>query len=94
MNYNKQKHLYQTSNLIFNSFIGNMYFVISNFIRDIKDNIHIINNLGYYDITNKETFKYLYKFNLTVKTFDKRDITFSFNNNIKKKITYIIKLIT
>ena len=85
VNYDEQKNLYKTSNLTFNSFNGNMYFVISNFIRDITDNIHIINNLGFYDITNKETFKYLYKFNLTEKVWDKRNITFSFDNNIKKK---------
>ena len=88
VNYEEQKSLYKTTNLTFNAYIGNMYFVISNFNRDFTDIIQIINNLGYYDSTNKETFKYLYKFNLTKKTYEKRIITFSFKNDIKKNYLY------
>ena len=67
-----------------------MYFVISNFNRDYDDCISIINNLGYYDITNMETFRYLYKFEKT----NKNNITFSFDNNKKKKnyLYYQLKL--
>ena len=83
-NFVEQKSLFQTTNITFNAFIGNMYFVISNFDIDFKDSIHMINNLGYYDITNKEFFRYLYKFNLT-KIWEQRTITFSFKNDVKKK---------
>jgi len=84
-NFVEQKSLYKATFLTFNSSIGNMYFVISNFDADFKDDIHIINDLGYYDITNKEYFKYFYKFNKTTRYYDKRTITFSFKNDVKKK---------
>ena len=84
-NFVEQKSLYKTTFLTFNSSIGNMYFVISNFDVDFMDDIHIINDLGYYDITNKEYFKYFYKFNKTTSYYDKRTITFSFKNDVKKK---------
>ena len=91
-NFIEQKSLYKTTYLTFNSSIGNMYFVISNFDVDFMDDIHIINDLGYYDITNKEYFKYFYKFNKTTRYYDKRTITFSFKNDVKKKnyLTYRI----
>lgn len=84
-NFVEQKSLYKTTFLTFNSSIGNMYFVISNFDVDFMDDIHIINDLGYYDITNEEYFKYFYKFNKTTSYYDKRTITFSFKNDVKKK---------
>ena len=90
LDYEEQGNLYQTANISFSAHIGKMYFVISNFNRDYDDCISIINNLGYYDITNMETFRYLYKFEKT----NKNNITFSFDNNKKKKkyLYYQLKL--
>ena len=87
VNYIEQKNLFQKKILTFTVNAGKTYFVISNFIRDITDEFHLINILGYYDITNYEHFKYLY--NLEI--IKRNNISFSFDNKIKKKIFYIIK---
>ena len=62
-----------------------MYFVISNFIRNIDDEMHIINKDGYYDITNYDSFKYLYNFDPVKTSYARETITFSFKNDVKQK---------
>ena len=85
LDYKEQKTLYEKSFLNFYSFNGKMYFVISNFVRELSDEIHIININSYYDITNYDRFQYLYKFSQTVTSYETKYITFSFKNDVKKK---------
>ena len=85
LNYKQQDNLQQKTFLKFSSFIGKMYFVVSNFITDFTDEMHIINIDGYYDITNYDSFKYLYNFEGTKTYYESKYITFSFKNDIKQK---------
>ena len=81
VNYIEQKNLYQKKIITFTVNKGTIYFVISNFDRDITEEFHLINNLGYYDITKYELFKYFYNF----PTVKRNNISFSFDNRKKQK---------
>ena len=83
--FNEQKTINKAKYLTFKSYIGKMYFVISNYIKDFSNTIYIINNFGFTDITNYDTFQYIYNFEKTNNLNEQRVITFSFNNNIKQK---------
>ena len=67
-----------------------MYFVISNFKINFNDNIHLMNNYGYSDISNYEIFEYNFRYDSLNETVQ-RDITFSIKNDIIKKNYVIIQ---
>ena len=85
LDFEEQKSLNKRTFLSFKSYIGKMYFVISNFNDDFSDIFYIINTNVYNDITNYDIFRYTYQFETTKSSNENIIIKFSFNNNIKQK---------
>ena len=90
LNFEEQKNLDGKTILTFKATIAKMYFVISNFKINFNDNIHLMNNYGYSDISNYEIFEYNFRYDSLNETVQ-RDITFSIKNDIIKKNYVIIQ---
>ena len=84
LDYEEQNNLDGTTLLTFKSYCGKMYFVISDFINDIYDNFHLLNNYGNTDITEYDIFNYYFRFPRTEEGTD-RYLRLSFDNSIKQK---------